>query len=422
MSCFSASRRRHNRHPVGLLRLGLVLGVFLTMSLVPTLASAQAPGLVPIQGQLHDADGTPVDGTLDVAFTLYSDAAGTMVVWSDTISVDFDQGAFTAYLGSGNGLNLALFRDNAVYLGIAVDGDPELPVFEVASVPYAGYAAHAGSAEAVSSSGQTQIYNGFLSTLGDPAPDNTLNHTRYTDQEAVGAMGMEGPTNTLNHARYTDGEAVTAMGTKADTNALHHDRYTDGEAASAAVASGDVVTTSGDSTITGSLTVTGTVDGTLAAANLPPGGRLCPLDHYMSMGYCLPKVPYTDKTTCTNGTLRNGVCYSWPSPTCQFLNLDNARSACSAISGRLCTVAELDRLDGTGCGQDGARAWANLGLTYDDNNMFGLCIRAQDSYVNRAGGSATGGGNDDIAACTPVHYASPSARSQVDGYVMCCFD
>jgi len=36
-----------------------------------------------------------------------------------------------------------------------------------------------------------------------------------------------------HHAKYTDGEAVTAMGVKGTSNPLHHDRYTDGEAQSA---------------------------------------------------------------------------------------------------------------------------------------------------------------------------------------------
>jgi len=43
-----------------------------------------------------------------------------------------------------------------------------------------------------------------------------------------------------HHARYTDAEAVTAMGAKAAANPLHHDIYTDGEAVAAAKADGDI--------------------------------------------------------------------------------------------------------------------------------------------------------------------------------------
>ena len=70
-------------------------------------------------------------------------------------------------------------------------------------------------------------------------------HAKYTDGDAVDAMGVLGDGNPLNHdraaewgaaehtligdgaphhAKYTNGEAVTAMGAKADVNPLHHDR------------------------------------------------------------------------------------------------------------------------------------------------------------------------------------------------------
>jgi len=50
-------------------------------------------------------------------------------------------------------------------------------------------------------------------------------HVKYTDAEAVTAMGAKGDANPLNHDRYTDAEAVTAMGAKADANPLNHDIY-----------------------------------------------------------------------------------------------------------------------------------------------------------------------------------------------------
>ena len=73
---------------------------------------------------------------------------------------------------------------------------------------------------------------------------------RYTDAEAVTAMGAKGDSNPLNHdrytdiealavaiaARYTDAEAVTAMGAKADNNPLNHDKYLDAAAKAAAIA------------------------------------------------------------------------------------------------------------------------------------------------------------------------------------------
>jgi len=51
-------------------------------------------------------------------------------------------------------------------------------------------------------------------------------HARYTDSEAVSAMGPKSNTNPLNHDRYTDAQAVAAMGAKSDANPLHHDKTT----------------------------------------------------------------------------------------------------------------------------------------------------------------------------------------------------
>ena len=58
-------------------------------------------------------------------------------------------------------------------------------------------------------------------------------HTKYSDANAVSAMGTVGDGNDLNHVKYDDGDAVDAMGTKTNSNDLNHDRYTDSNAVSA---------------------------------------------------------------------------------------------------------------------------------------------------------------------------------------------
>ena len=65
-------------------------------------------------------------------------------------------------------------------------------------------------------------------------------HDKYTDAEAVSAMGAKADANPLNHDIYTDAEAVSAMGAKADANPLNHDIYTDAEAKAASVQSGAI--------------------------------------------------------------------------------------------------------------------------------------------------------------------------------------
>ena len=70
---------------------------------------------------------------------------------------------------------------------------------------------------------------GIDNWMGVHAANVSAHHIRYTDAEAVSAMGAIGDSNPLNHNRYTDAEAVTAMGAIGDSNPLNHNRYTDAE-------------------------------------------------------------------------------------------------------------------------------------------------------------------------------------------------
>lgn len=72
-----------------------------------------------------------------------------------------------------------------------------------------------------------------VAAMGVTGNLNTLRHNRYNDGEAQAAMGVKANYNPFNHDRYADSEAVTAMGAKADANPLNHDRYTDANAQAA---------------------------------------------------------------------------------------------------------------------------------------------------------------------------------------------
>lgn len=58
-------------------------------------------------------------------------------------------------------------------------------------------------------------------------------HAKYTDADAVDAMGAKGDGNPLHHDIYLDADAVSAMGAKGDGNPLHHDIYLDADAVGA---------------------------------------------------------------------------------------------------------------------------------------------------------------------------------------------
>ncbi|MEM9190238.1 MAG: hypothetical protein AAGF12_13725 [Myxococcota bacterium] len=127
------------------MRVVLILGLMLAASV----AQAQS-GTIPVQGVLEDQAGAAVNGNLMVRFTIYQDPAGTVSLWSEEQGVGFTEGQFTAYLGEVETLDLQLFQENPqTYLGIAFDGDVEMPLIELGNVPYAAYAAFSGDAASV---------------------------------------------------------------------------------------------------------------------------------------------------------------------------------------------------------------------------------------------------------------------------------
>jgi hypothetical protein len=116
--------------------------------LLPSAASAQAPALLPVQGVLSDADGTPLDGQVAVTFTLYDALAAGNVLHQEQQVVTVESGLFTVYLGSGTTtLDLSIFQMPDVWLGVAVESDPEMtPRFRIGTAPYSAYAQYCGDA------------------------------------------------------------------------------------------------------------------------------------------------------------------------------------------------------------------------------------------------------------------------------------
>jgi hypothetical protein len=109
-------------------------------------ARADAPALVPIQGYLTDAAGTPVAGVTEMTFSLYTSETASMPLYRETQSIEVREGYFTAYIGDVTPLALGLFRDNGtLWVGVRVGADPEMaPRALLGSVPFAGFAQFAG--------------------------------------------------------------------------------------------------------------------------------------------------------------------------------------------------------------------------------------------------------------------------------------
>lgn len=171
----------------------------------PFAAEAASPSLIPVTGYLTDDTGLPIDGNVGVEFRLYPSATDPTPLWTDTLGVDAFDGQFTAYLGSGAPVDLALFRDNTqLFLSMAVDGGAEMtPRFEVGSAPFAGYAKYCD--EALSIGGYEAA---DLVLQGDPID--------WADVQNVPAALADGDQDTT----YTGGAGVLLTGTSFSADEL----------------------------------------------------------------------------------------------------------------------------------------------------------------------------------------------------------
>jgi hypothetical protein len=107
----------------------------------PTSATAQVPRLIKFSGQATDASGVPITGSVKLTFSLYVSQQGGSPLWTETQTLPTDSyGNYAAFLGANtaSGIPLDVFTsDEAQWLGIRVENQPELPRVLLVSVPYA---------------------------------------------------------------------------------------------------------------------------------------------------------------------------------------------------------------------------------------------------------------------------------------------
>ena len=120
---------------------GLVgfVGLVLWLTLLSSVGYAQIPHKMNYQGYLTNAAGVPVNGTLQMVFSIYNVSSGGSPLWTETHSVTVSQGVYSVILGEGstpNPINLPF--DTTYYLGVQVGADPEMtPRKILTSVGYA---------------------------------------------------------------------------------------------------------------------------------------------------------------------------------------------------------------------------------------------------------------------------------------------
>ncbi|WP_272423625.1 collagen-like protein [Polyangium jinanense] len=194
----------------------------LALSAGAVAAEAAVPQTITHQGRLYDADNAPVNGTLKVKFALYADPAAVDPIWSEAHDITFEEGYFSANLGTLTPFEKNVFDGSVRYLGVTVGDDPEMtPRAPVQSVPYAMVAGDAiGDIHPTSVwVDGTIVIDGTGKWVGDPTglvgPEGP--------QGPVGATGPQGPKGDTGAtgAKGTTGAtgATGSQGPKGETGA-----------------------------------------------------------------------------------------------------------------------------------------------------------------------------------------------------------
>lgn len=124
------------------------IAVALLLGVAPAIARAQVEAVLPHVGRLLGSDDRPVTGTKSITFSLYRQAAGGDVTWSDTLEVALDAtGAYVVQLGEHKTLPHTTFDEDDLFLGLTIDGQTLEPRLRVGAVPLARFAAHAVTAD-----------------------------------------------------------------------------------------------------------------------------------------------------------------------------------------------------------------------------------------------------------------------------------
>ena len=113
----------------------------------PTAAAIQGSRLITVSGVLTDAGGQPRTGSIGLSFSLYAGQAGGEALWQERQVVTLDaRGQYSVLLGvtvPGGVPPDAFGEGKAQWLGVAVEGEAELPRVLLVAVPYALRAADA---------------------------------------------------------------------------------------------------------------------------------------------------------------------------------------------------------------------------------------------------------------------------------------
>jgi hypothetical protein len=189
--------------PVNLCVAMLVAGWF-------GLLQAQVPDKLNYQGFLTGPGGTAVTGAQTMVFKLYNVVSGGAALYSETQTVQVNNGVFNAVLGSVTSLNLPF--DVPYFIGITVGADAEMtPRQPLASAPYAQRADTANALAAAATLPASQL-SGTIGTA--QIANNAVTQAKLSPSGAASGkvLGTDG-TNLQWQSAGSGTGTVTSVGT-----------------------------------------------------------------------------------------------------------------------------------------------------------------------------------------------------------------
>jgi hypothetical protein len=173
-------------------------------------STANVPRQLRFGGTIQSADGTPRTGVVGVMFSLYSEQQGGTALWTELQNAQLDaNGQYTVLLGSqhAEGVPADVFTSNeARWLGIQVEAEPEQPRVLLVSVPYA---LKAGDAETL---GGKPLSSFLLAPTASSTSDSTAGSTGLktsTSNITTNSVDTSASGGTANYiARWIDASTL----------------------------------------------------------------------------------------------------------------------------------------------------------------------------------------------------------------------
>ena len=185
-----------------------ILAVMLIVGLISAAPAfgQDVPRLINYQGNLMQ-EGQPVEGPVDITFSLYDVAEGGTALWSEAQNVTVMGGYYSVLLGSVTALPGDLFTAAERYLGITIGTEAEMvPRIRIASVAYSLNADQLDGQEASDYQNASNINAGTLSE--SRLPQNAIDGTEIQDGSLTAADLADEP----GIARNTGGSTISTSG------------------------------------------------------------------------------------------------------------------------------------------------------------------------------------------------------------------